>query len=98
MNSGARNAKSCGCSVGSMTYALKAQRILADAAIPTRVVKMDSSGARKGCAYGLQYSCNQERNVAVILQNARIGFTPISIGYASDSDRSIDADLKGRIL
>jgi hypothetical protein len=59
-----------------MTYALKAQRVLADAAVYSRVVKLDEIDPRKGCTYGLRYSCNQAGNVALILQNARIACRP----------------------
>jgi len=62
----------CYCTVGSMTQAMRAQRVLADAAIQAQIVKNDN--AHRGCAYALSYSCLQENNVRTIL--ARAGIRP----------------------
>lgn len=61
----------CWAAIGSMTQAMKAQKALANAAIPSTVIKSDSS-LRRGCIYGLSFSCAQEKNVGVVLSSARI--------------------------
>ncbi|MBQ9086496.1 MAG: DUF3343 domain-containing protein [Clostridia bacterium] len=63
---------SCTAELGSMTHAMKAQRALANAAIPVTVYKSESSSSRRGCSYGIRYSCPQEKNVRTVLAGARI--------------------------
>ena len=41
----------------SMTYALKAQKALANYYINSEIVKLDSTGLKKGCAYGVKFDC-----------------------------------------
>lgn len=62
----------CTASMSSMTYALKAQRALSAAAIPCRIVSLDSSKAKRGCAYGIEFSCAQLENVKTVFKNGRI--------------------------
>ena len=52
----------CTAVIGSMTIALKAQKILYSSSIRSTVVKLDSSATQKGCAYGLEFECNQYSN------------------------------------
>ena len=61
----------CFAELGSMTGALKAQRALSAAAIPSFVEKIESS-SRRGCSYGIRFSCNQHGNVRAVLSAARI--------------------------
>lgn len=56
--------------IGSMTQALRAQKILGSAAIRAEVVKADSSVTRRGCAYAVSYDCRQSGNVRSVLENA----------------------------
>ena len=58
--------------MGSMTQAMRAQKVLAGAAVRAEVVKADSAHTRRGCAYALSYPCSQENNVRAILSSARI--------------------------
>ena len=64
--------RSCRAELGTMTYAMRAQRALAAAAIPSTVGKIESSLSGRGCTYGIRFSCQQEKNVRTVLQNARI--------------------------
>lgn len=64
--------KQCVTVIGSMTQAMRAQKVLASAAIRAEVIKADSSRTRRGCAYALSYSCYQEQNVQRILKDAGI--------------------------
>lgn len=66
----------CYCAIGSMTQAMRAQRVLGDAAIRAEIVKADPASAGRGCAYALSYSCAQANNVQTIL--TRSGIRPHS--------------------
>lgn len=63
---------SCTAELGTMTQAMKAQRVLAEAAIPCVVYKMEASSSRRGCSYGIRYVCSQEKNIRVVLSQARV--------------------------
>ena len=65
-----RNFNECFAEIGSVTQAMKAQDILAVAAIPSKVIKSRSS--RHGCIYAVSYSCFQENNVRAVLENEKI--------------------------
>ena len=58
--------------MGSMTQVLRAQKVLADAAVRAEVVKADSAHTNRGCAYALSYPCSQENNVRTILSSEGI--------------------------
>ncbi len=62
----------CTAVVGSMTQAMKAQRVLAEAAIRVNIAKISSHSAHNGCAYGVDYPCTQSANVRTILSGAGI--------------------------
>ena len=64
--------RGCFAELGSMTLAMKAQSALAKAAIPSNVIKSESSSSRRGCVYGISFSCEQEKNVRTVLSAARI--------------------------
>lgn len=62
----------CTATFESMTLATKAQHTLSHAAIRSEVIKLDSSRSGHGCAWGVEFSCAQERNVRTVLEGARI--------------------------
>ena len=62
----------CFAVMGSMTQTMRAQKVLAGAAIRAEVVKADSNHTRRGCAYALSYPCVQDGNVRTILLSAGI--------------------------
>lgn len=66
------NATECQALIGSVTQAMKAQEALSKAAIPSRVIKSEASSSRRGCIFGIRYSCAQEGNVKTILGHAHI--------------------------
>ena len=61
----------CILEMGTQTNAQKAQSALSAAAIPSTVVKTESS-SRRGCVYGIRFSCSQAANVRTVLSAARI--------------------------
>lgn len=62
----------CMAIIGSMTQAIRAQRVLASAAIRAEVIKADSGDVRRGCAYALSYPCAQGGNVRIALKSGGI--------------------------
>jgi len=70
----------CTIVTGSVTSAMKAQKVLSAVAIQSTVVKIDSSTTHRGCAYGLEINCNQLSNARTVLTNAKIKSTYISGG------------------
>ena len=62
----------CIAEIGSMTQAMRAQRALAESAIPTTVIKSNSAKNSKGCAYGVSFSCAQGENVQSVLERAGV--------------------------
>ena len=70
--------------LGSQTHAARAQKILSEAAIPTTVIKVDSPDARRGCAWGIRFSCRQLANVTNLMQRGGIVIREI----LSDSEKT----------
>ena len=65
-----QNFTGCRADIGSLTLALRAQKALAVAAIPTTVIKIEkneSSFGARGCSYGLSFSCAQGENLKRVL-------------------------------
>ena len=62
----------CIAEIGSMTQAMRAQNALGEMAIPSTIVKTNSSKSNKGCAYGLSIDCNQIDNAENIFEKTRI--------------------------
>ena len=62
----------CTAVLGSMTLAMRAQALLAEAAIRSAVGKVSSAKGTGGCAYGVDFPCTQTSNVATVLQAAGI--------------------------
>ena len=62
----------CTASVSSQTYAIKAQRALAEYAIESRVVRLDAAKSKKGCTYGIEFPCGHIGNVRKILSDVHV--------------------------
>ena len=58
--------------IGSMTQAMRAQAVLAKAAIRVSVIKAEAAATGRGCAYAIEYDCTQEQNVIAVLRAAGI--------------------------
>ncbi|MFA6948421.1 MAG: putative Se/S carrier-like protein [Eubacteriales bacterium] len=67
----------CTISQSSITYAVKARDALADAALPSRIVKLDPSRTRRGCAYGLEIDCRMVNSAVGILDRRGISYSEI---------------------
>ena len=68
----------CYAEIGSVTQAMRARSILANAAIPCEITKGESR-TKKGCVYSLSFSCSQANNVRTVLANARIPIKHLNI-------------------
>ena len=64
--------KICTAAIGSLTYAIKAQRALRDAGIDGDIVKLDASMTRRGCAYGVEFPCDHGLTVRSIMNAEKI--------------------------
>ena len=64
--------KICTAAIGSLTHAINAQRALSDAGIHGDIVKLDASMTRRGCAYGVEFPCEQGRTVRSVMNAKKI--------------------------
>ena len=67
-----KNRGECIAEIGSMTQAMRAQGALAEMAIPSTIVKINSSKSNKGCAYGLSVDCNQMENAENVFDRTKV--------------------------
>ncbi len=61
--------------VGSMTYAIKAKRILARAGIRIAIKKLDKTETKQGCAYGIEIPKDYLYTAVDRLKEARIPYS-----------------------
>jgi len=64
--------KNCTAAIGSLTLAMKAHSALAGAGLDGRIVKLDPSMTRRGCAYGIEYPCENHKAVRSAFNTAKI--------------------------
>lgn len=64
----------CIATIPSLNICIKAQRALAENAIFCKIVSIDPKLTKRGCAYGIEFSCSDERSVKSILR--RVGISP----------------------
>ncbi len=62
----------CIATIPSMNICIKAQRALNENAIFCKIVSIDPKITRRGCAYGIEFACTEEKNVRAILRRAGI--------------------------
>lgn len=72
--------KSCYAVIGTMTGAQKASRALSAAAIPSNIIKTESSARHGGCIWSVSFACNQAENVRAVLSSAGINIRQIGGG------------------
>ena len=64
--------KSCTAAIGSLTVAMKANAVLEQSGLSGKIVKLDPSMTRRGCAYGIEYSCEEHKAVRSAFNTAKI--------------------------
>ena len=62
----------CIATIPPLNICIKAQKALAQNAIFCKIVSIDPKLTRRGCAYGIEFACSEQRNVKLILQRAGI--------------------------
>lgn len=58
----------CIATIPSLNICIKAQRALNQNAIFCKIVSIDPKLTRRGCAYGIEFACSDERNVRSVLR------------------------------
>ena len=69
--------KTCIATIPSLNICIRAQRALADNGLYCRIVSIDPRLTRRGCTYGIEFSCAEEREIKAALRRAGIGFSQI---------------------
>lgn len=62
----------CIATIPSLNICIKAQKALAENAIFCKIITIDPKLTKRGCAYGIEFSCTDEKNVKYILRRAGI--------------------------
>ena len=63
--------------VGSVTYAHKARRLLQHKGISSHLVKLDAARSKNGCTYGIEFEADDFYNVVMELKSAGIEYNYI---------------------
>ncbi len=65
----------CVFQIGSVTHAMKAQKVLSEMSLPSKVVKTKNDGRGRGCMYGVQTDFMYKNTAIRILNSVGIGYT-----------------------
>ena len=65
-------------SLGSVTYAIKAQKLLSGIKIHSKLIKLDAVNKLDGCIYGLIVAAEDYPNAVVALKKEGIAFSVFS--------------------
>ena len=68
----------CLITMKSVTYAMKAQRILTQAGITVTPVKLGNDYSQKGCTHGLRFECRQRNQVIRLLQEGGVPYSAVT--------------------
>ena len=60
--------------VGTVTYAMKARKLLNRNGIRSKLVKLDSSKTANGCTYGIEFPANDLYSAVCVLREAGISY------------------------
>lgn len=63
-------------SLGSVTLAMKARRIMLHAGIPARVIKVDAAQSRYGCMHGVEVERQYYYDAVRLLRQNGIPYAP----------------------
>ena len=61
--------------IGTVTYAIKAKKILSRAGISSKLVKIGDSDSKGGCTYGLEFGDNDFYSAIIELRKAEIVYS-----------------------
>lgn len=65
----------CTAAMSSITFCMKAQRLLAESGKRSFIVKLDPSVSKRGCAYGIEFDCQEKQEIRAILSRSNIRVT-----------------------
>lgn len=65
----------CIAAINSLNKCIKAEKVLSSAGYFCKIISLDPSLTRRGCAYGVEFSCSEENEIRKILRAARIDVT-----------------------
>ncbi|MGM9632632.1 MAG: putative Se/S carrier-like protein [Eubacteriales bacterium] len=69
--------KTCVATIPSINICISAKRALAEAGIFSNIVSIDPKVTRRGCTYGVEFACENEKEVRNVLRKARINYSQI---------------------
>ena len=64
--------KTCIAAINSMNICIRAQKALSENGYYSKIVSLDPSLTKKGCAYGVEFSIAEEKKIKNILRHANI--------------------------
>ena len=67
----------CVIAVGSLSFAMKGQRLLGDQSIASSVVRLHPSRTKRGCAYGIELDCADVRKATDLLSGSGIRYSEV---------------------
>ena len=69
--------KKCIIAISSVNHAIRSEKYLASVGLLTRIVKLQPTATKKGCAYGLEINCKDVPAALSYLNNAGIPYSEI---------------------
>ena len=63
----------CIATISSLNLSIKAQKALANEKIYSKIVSLDPKLTKKGCAYGIEFSCEYTPKVKGVMKENGIG-------------------------
>lgn len=69
--------RTCIATIPSLNICIRAQKALANEGLYSKIVSVDPSITRRGCAYGIEFSCSDERQIRNILRRAGVSISQI---------------------
>lgn len=67
----------CFASLKSMTYAIKAKKLLSQNYINSEIIKLDPAMTKKGCSYGVEFDCVNLYLAEKLLKESNIKYSQI---------------------
>ena len=64
--------------VGTITYALKAKKLLSRAGIRSKLVKVESGATQNGCTHGIEISAKDFYHAVLVLKENGINYSVYS--------------------
>ena len=62
----------CCAALGPMSAAIRAERVLRDAGVTAHVIALEPDETKRGCAFGIAYTCTEDGRVRATLRANRI--------------------------